>query len=162
MFPGAKNTKQDPYARSFTTTFHQFIENTITPTILVMAFAIRIASSASLISWLALKLLANLPHWKNAQASCGEIFFTMLQGVVVAVYGMFWHARQCQASIAHSCHESTALLYRTANGWMDGWILKTLRAAAGERWGDVAYLLGERSRRKDANSGKLLFGKRDD
>ena len=44
----------------------------------------------------------------------------------------------------------------------DGWILKTLRAAAGERWGDVAYLLGERSRRKDANSGKLLFGKRDD
>jgi len=118
MFPGAKNPKQNPYARSFTTTFHQFIENTITPTILAMAFAICMASSASLISWLALKLLANFHPWKNAQASYGEIFLTMLPGAVVAAYGVFWHARQCQASIAHSCQESSALLYRTAKGWM--------------------------------------------
>ena len=120
MFPGAKNTKQNSYARSFTTAFHQFIENTITQTILVVAFAICMASSASLISWLALKLLANLPPWKNAQASYGGIFLIMLPGAVVAAYGMFWHARQCQASIAHSCQESTALLYRTANEWIDG------------------------------------------
>jgi hypothetical protein len=44
---------------------------------------------------------------------------------------------------------------------MDGWMLKTLRTAAGERWGDVAYLLGEWSKRNDANSGKLLDGERD-
>jgi hypothetical protein len=94
MFPGVKDTKKNPYARSSTTTFHQFIENTITPTILVMAFAICMASFASLVSWVALKLLANLPPWKNAQASYGEIFLIMLPGAVVAAYGMFWHARQ--------------------------------------------------------------------
>jgi hypothetical protein len=44
---------------------------------------------------------------------------------------------------------------------MDRWMSKTLRAAAGERWGDVAYLLGEWSKRNDANSGKLLDGERD-
>jgi hypothetical protein len=132
MFPGTKNTKHNAYAWSFTTMFHQFIENTITPTIFVMAFAICMASSASLTSWLALKLLANLPPWKNAQASYGEIFLTMLLGAVVAAYGIFWHARQCQASIAHSCQESTALLYRTANGWMDGWM--DVENASGSSW----------------------------
>jgi hypothetical protein len=44
---------------------------------------------------------------------------------------------------------------------MDGWILKTLRAAAGERCRDVAYLLREWSKRNDAGSGKLLDGERD-
>jgi hypothetical protein len=46
------------------------------------------------------------------------------------------------------------------DGWMDGWMLKTLRAAAGERWGDVAYLIGKWSKRNDANAGKLLDGER--
>jgi hypothetical protein len=40
-------------------------------------------------------------------------------------------------------------------------MVKTLRTAVGERWGDVAYLLGEWSKRNDANSGKLLDGERD-
>ena len=40
-------------------------------------------------------------------------------------------------------------------------MLKTLRATAGGRWGDVAHLLGEWSKRNDANSGKFLDGERD-
>jgi ribonuclease HI len=38
---------------------------------------------------------------------------------------------------------------------------KTLRAAAGNRWGDVSYLLGGWSKRKDLISGKLLDGEKD-
>jgi len=38
---------------------------------------------------------------------------------------------------------------------------KTLQAAASERRGDVSYLLGGWSKRKDANSGKLLDGEKD-
>jgi hypothetical protein len=38
---------------------------------------------------------------------------------------------------------------------------KTLRAAAGDRWGDVSYLLGGWSKRKDSVSGKFLDGEKD-
>jgi len=38
---------------------------------------------------------------------------------------------------------------------------KTLQAAAGHRWGDVSYLLGGWGKRRDAKSGKLLNGERD-
>ena len=38
---------------------------------------------------------------------------------------------------------------------------KTLQAIAGDRWGDVSYLLGGWGKRKDANSGKLLDGEKD-
>jgi hypothetical protein len=36
-----------------------------------------------------------------------------------------------------------------------------LRVAAGERWGEVSYLLGGWSKRKDAKSGKFLDGEKD-
>ena len=38
---------------------------------------------------------------------------------------------------------------------------KTLQAVAGDRWGDVSYLLGGWGRRRDTNSGKLLDGEKD-
>jgi hypothetical protein len=38
---------------------------------------------------------------------------------------------------------------------------KTLQAVAGDRWGDVSYLLGGWGKRRDANSGKLLDGEKD-
>jgi hypothetical protein len=38
---------------------------------------------------------------------------------------------------------------------------KTLQAIAGDRQGDVSYLLGGWGKRKDANSGKLLDGEKD-
>jgi ribonuclease HI len=38
---------------------------------------------------------------------------------------------------------------------------KTLRAIAGDRWGDIPYLLGGWGRRKDPDSGKLLDGERE-
>jgi hypothetical protein len=38
---------------------------------------------------------------------------------------------------------------------------KTLQAVAGDRWGDVSYLLGAWGKRRDANSGMLLDGEKD-
>jgi hypothetical protein len=38
---------------------------------------------------------------------------------------------------------------------------KTLQAIAGDRWGDVSYLLGGWGKRRDAYSGKLLDGEKD-
>jgi hypothetical protein len=38
---------------------------------------------------------------------------------------------------------------------------KTLQAVAGDRWGDVSYLLGGWGKRRDAKSGKLLDGEKD-
>jgi len=38
---------------------------------------------------------------------------------------------------------------------------KTLQAVAGNRWGDVSYLLGGWGKRRDANPGKLLDGEKD-
>jgi hypothetical protein len=38
---------------------------------------------------------------------------------------------------------------------------RTLQAIAGDRWGDISYLLGGWEKREDANSGKLLDGERD-
>jgi hypothetical protein len=38
---------------------------------------------------------------------------------------------------------------------------KALREAAGDRWGDTSYLLGEWSGRKDARTGKLVDGPRE-
>lgn len=35
---------------------------------------------------------------------------------------------------------------------------KELQAVAGDRWGDVSFLLGGWGKREDANSGKLLQG----
>jgi hypothetical protein len=38
---------------------------------------------------------------------------------------------------------------------------KTLQAVAGDRWGDVSYLLGGWGKRRDAKLGKLLDGEKD-
>jgi hypothetical protein len=38
---------------------------------------------------------------------------------------------------------------------------KTLQAVDRNRWGDVSYLLGGWRKRRDANSGKLLDGEKD-
>jgi hypothetical protein len=43
--------------------------------------------------------------------------------------------------------------------WATQW--KTLQAVAGNRWGDVSYLLGGWGKRRDAKSGKLLDGEKD-